>query len=87
MPYTVEIDTKAARDIRRLPRQVHARIVTALQALAGDPRPDGCKKLSGASQLWRIRVATYRIIYQVHDTRLLVIIVRVGHRGNVYRGL
>jgi mRNA interferase RelE/StbE len=85
MPYTVEIDTKAAREIRALPRQDQRRIIARAEALADNPRPPGCVKLSGPSNLWRIRVGVYRIIYQIQDDRLLVTVVRVGHRRDVYR--
>lgn len=85
MPYTVEIDTKAAKEIRALPRQDQRRIIAKAQALGGNPRPPGCVKLSGVSRLWRIRVGVYRIIYQIEDDRLLVTVVRVGHRRDVYR--
>jgi mRNA interferase RelE/StbE len=86
MPYEVEIDTKAAREIRALPRQDQWRITSKAQLLADNPRPPGSVKLSGTSDLWRIRVGVYRIIYQIQDDRLLVTVVRVGHRREVYRG-
>ena len=87
MCYTVEIDTKAAREIRALPRHDQERIITKAMALADNPRPTGCVKLSGASGLWRIRSGIYRIIYQIQDTRRLILVVKVGHRRDVYRGL
>lgn len=59
MPYTVEIDTKAAREIRELPRADQRRIIAKAEALAIDPRPSGCVKLSGTSGLWRVRSGVY----------------------------
>jgi len=85
MPYTVEIDTKAAREIRSFPRHDQARILAKAQALADNPRPPGCVKLAGGSNLWRVRVGVYRILYQIQDDRLLITVVRVGHRRDVYR--
>jgi mRNA interferase RelE/StbE len=85
MPYTVEIDTRAAREIRALPRRDQRRVIARAEALAHSPRPPGCVKLSGASGLWRIRVGVYRIIYQIQDDRLVVTVLRVGHRRDVYR--
>ena len=87
MPYEVVIDPKAAREIRALPRQDQGRIVARAQSLANNPRPSGCVKLAGSSNLWRIRVGVYRIIYQVQDDRLLITVVRVGHRRDVYRNV
>jgi len=58
-----------------------------VQALADNPRPPGCVKLSGASGLWRIRAGVYRIIYQIQDERLLIAVMRVGHRRDVYRDM
>ena len=87
MRYTVEIDTKAAKEIRDLPQQEQRRIVAKIQALADTPRPLGCVKLSGSLGLWRIRAGVYRVVYQVRDERVLVTIVRVAHRREVYRGM
>ena len=87
MRYTVEIDTKAAKEIRDLPQQEQRRIVAKIQALADTTRPIGCVKLSGSLGLWRIRAGVYRVVYQVRDERVLVTIVRVAHRREVYRGM
>ncbi len=54
-------------------------------SLAEEPRPDGVKKLAGSDDLYRVRVGDYRIIYQIRDATVLVVIIRVGHRGDVYR--
>lgn len=87
MRYTVDIDTKAAREIRALPRHEQSRIMAKAEALAGNPRPAGSVKLSGESGLWRIRSGVYRVIYQIQDARLLITVVKVGHRREVYRGM
>ena len=86
MPYTVVIDTKAAREIHALPQREQERIIARAEALADNPRPPGCVKLAGESNLWRIRSGVYRIIYQIKDNRLLITVVKVGHRRDVYRG-
>ena len=57
-----------------------------IQSLADDPRPPGCQKLSGAEK-YRVRQGNYRIVYSIEDDRLLVLVVRLGHRKNVYRAL
>jgi mRNA interferase RelE/StbE len=75
----------ADRQLSKLPEQVQVRIVTAIMALADDPRPAGVRKLAGPGDLYRIRTGDYRVIYEVRDDELLVLIVRVGHRRDVYR--
>ncbi|MCE9589917.1 MAG: type II toxin-antitoxin system RelE/ParE family toxin [Planctomycetes bacterium] len=87
MRYAVVIDTKAAREIEALPRQDQRRIISKIEALANNPRPSGCVRLAGESGLWRCRSGVYRIIYQIQDARLLIVVVKVGHRRDVYRGI
>lgn len=83
--YRVEISATAERHLRRLPREDQVRVVRAVAALATEPRPPGCRKLQGYDDVFRIRVGTYRVIYSVGARCLLVIILKVGHRKNVYR--
>jgi mRNA interferase RelE/StbE len=61
--------------------------VAAVEALADDPRPQGAVKISGDDNLWRVRVGDYRVVYEIHDDRLIVLVLRVAHRKDVYRGL
>jgi mRNA interferase RelE/StbE len=82
--YAVEILRAAQKQLARIDRQDQSRIVAAIQELASEPRPAGSMKLTGRPA-WRIRVGSYRVIYEVHDDRLLVLVVAVGHRGEVYR--
>ena len=62
-----------------------ARLVEAMRGLANDPRASGCDKLAGLEDLYRIRVGDYRIVYQIRDEVLLVLVVKIGHRREVYR--
>jgi len=64
---------------------IQKRIVRSIESLADDPRPGGVKKLAGADDLWRLRVGDYRVIYEIRDRALVVLIIAVGHRGDVYR--
>lgn len=82
--YTVILAQPARRALRALPVRDEKRILTAVQALANNPRPTGCLKLSG-SDLWRIRVGQYRVVYEIADDELIIRVVRVGHRRDVYR--
>lgn len=86
MTYRVELKPQADRQLQRLPQPVQIRIVRALRGLADNPRPRGVKKLADdAEDLYRIRVGDYRVVYQIQDDRLIVLVVRVGHRRDVYR--
>jgi mRNA interferase RelE/StbE len=82
--YTVEILRSAQKQLAKVDRQDRTRIITAIRELAQNPRPLGSKKLSGRDA-WRIRVGAYRAIYEVHDDRLLVLVITIGHRKDVYR--
>ena len=83
--YRVLIKPSAAKEIEAVDqKKVRSRIVARIRSLAEDPRPPGCEKLTGRDQ-YRVRVGRYRIPYSVGDTELIVIVVRVGHRKDVYR--
>ena len=75
----------AAKALRKLDRQTARHILEALNALADDPRPPGCIKLQGGEGELRIRIGDYRVVYDVVDDELVVLILRVGHRREVYR--
>lgn len=84
MSYTVEILRVAQKQLARLDRQAQKRIIDAIRSLAANPRPVGCHKLTGRPA-WRIRVGDYRVIYELEDSRLRVLIVSVGNRKDIYR--
>ena len=81
----IEFARSATKDLRAIDRQWTARILDAIEALAKDPRPVGCKKLVGSEHTYRIRVGDYRVVYDIHDGDLVVFVVRVRHRRDVYR--
>lgn len=83
--YRLEFQPSALRELRKLPRDTLRRIRDATEALRDEPRPEGVIKLAGGDDLWRIRVGNYRVVYAIHDDRLLVTVVVVGHRRQVYR--
>jgi len=83
--YKIELKPSAVRDIRSLPRSVQKRVARRIDALARNPFPQGSIKLEASGDLHRIRVGDYRIIYQVRREILVVFVVRVKHRGQVYR--
>ena len=83
--YEVLIERTAERDLQSLPHSIFNRIVPRIRALAGNPRPSGCHKLTGSRNDWRIRIGDYRVVYDIDDARKRVRIFRVRHRREVYR--
>jgi len=87
MTYRVQLLPKAKRELMRLPRKDQVRVLALLSVLATEPRPAGVVKLAGQNNLWRLRTGNYRIVYEIHDDRLIVLVLRIGHRRDVYRGV
>ena len=85
MDYTILIDAHALRQLRKFERQVRDRIVAKIDSLADNPRPHGAEKLAGRDARYRVRVGDYRIIYEIHDDQLRVLVVAIGDRKDVYR--
>lgn len=83
--YDIEISETAEKQLKKLQRGDQRRVVRAIVALADEPYPRGSRKLSGYNDVFRIRVGRYRVIYSVSGNRLIVIILKIGHRKNVYR--
>jgi mRNA interferase RelE/StbE len=84
--YRVDVRPDAEKFLRKLrDKKLLARLVAAMRALAENPRPSGCKKMQGDENLWRIRVGDHRIVYEIHDKILVVLVVSVGNRRDVYR--
>jgi mRNA interferase RelE/StbE len=81
--YSIEILRVAQKQLAKIDRTQQNRIVDAIRKLADDPRPSGCKKLSGRPA-WRIRIGAYRVIYEVHDGQLVVLVIAIGPRRDVY---
>ena len=82
--YSIELTRSAAKEIERVPLKDRRRIIDRIAALAEDPRPVGAERLSGDDK-YRIRQGDYRILYEIIDHALVVTVVRVGHRREVYR--
>lgn len=86
MPYTVSIKPKAEKFLAGLrDAQLYRRLSQAIDDLSSTPRPPGCLKMQGEQELYRIRVGDYRILYEVQDAVLVVLVVRIGNRREVYR--
>lgn len=84
MSYALAIYPSAQRELGALPSEISRRVRAAIVELAQEPRPSGCRKLTGREG-WRIRVGDYRILYDIDDNALIVTIVHIGHRRDIYR--
>lgn len=82
--YRVVLRKSVAGDLRPIPNPDLRRILAAIESLSAEPRPSGAEKLSGQDR-YRIRMGAYRVIYEIHDGEVLVIVVKVGHHKDVYR--
>ena len=83
--YEVYLERSAENDLKRLPTSAFDRIVHQIKSLAENPRPSGCRKITGSKNDWRIRIGDYRGLYEVNDRTKSVRVMRVRHRHEVYR--
>lgn len=84
--YSVRIKASAAREIESIePKKMRRLVIERIGRLADDPRPSGCEKLGGRSDRYRVRQGPYRVVYSIQDDLLIVHVVKVGHRREVYR--
>ena len=82
--YKVELTHTAEKELYKLPSGIVEKIVAVLISLEENPRPAGCKKLKGYNNSWRIRIGDYRVIYEVEDKILRILVIAIGHRKDVY---
>lgn len=86
MTYRIDVAPAALREIRKLDPPARRRIQAAIELLAETPRPPAARPLVASDGAWRVRVSDYRIIYDIEDERLIVLVLRAGHRRESYRG-
>jgi mRNA interferase RelE/StbE len=84
--FEIQWKKSAQRELRKLDASVVPRIIQAVQELENNPKPQGCRKLKGSEYSYRIRIGNYRVIYEIFETQVIIEIVRVRHRKDVYRG-
>lgn len=84
-PFDVRYTASAARQLRKLDKTAQTRILRTIEILRTNPRPPRAKQLVGGSGEWRVRTGDFRIIYEIHDGELLILVLRIGHRREVYR--
>ena len=87
MTHRIDFTPAARRQFRKLAPEIRKRLAPVIDGLAAEPRPKGAIRLTGLQHAYRLRHGDYRIVYELHDDRLLVLIIRIGHRRKVYRGL
>ena len=83
--YRVFLERAAEKDLKQLSAQLHDRVMAAIQKLARNPRPSGCRKLTGSDNDWRVRVGDHRIVYEINDKAQIILVNHVRHRREVYR--
>jgi len=84
LTYRVELAPSAARQLKKFTPDVRRRIQGVLELLAEDPRPPAAKQLVGGAGEWRVRTGDYRVIYEIHDRQVVVLVLRMGHRREIY---
>jgi len=82
--YSIVIEKSAQKSLSKISQPFQDRIVEAIRLLSDNPRPSGVKKLTGRDA-WRIRIADYRVIYEINDEQLIILVIVIGHRKKVYR--
>ena len=85
MIYNVAYAPSAEKALSKLPHDAQRRVIQSADNLAENPRPPGCVKLSGQENVYRVRVGTFRVVYQIEDRKLLVLVVRIAQRREVCR--
>ncbi|USQ74777.1 type II toxin-antitoxin system RelE family toxin [Ornithinimicrobium cryptoxanthini] len=85
MTYRIDLSPAASRQLRKLDPSARRRVQAAIELLATDPRPSAAKKLVGGAGEWRVRTGDYRIVYEINDGVLVILVLAVGHRREIYQ--
>lgn len=83
--YKIEFKPRAIKQLRSLPQGIISKVSEHIDRLALEPYPTGCKKLEGAEHTYRIRIGDYRVVYTIFNDKLIVQVIKIGHRKDVYR--
>ncbi|HLG40988.1 MAG TPA: type II toxin-antitoxin system RelE/ParE family toxin [Chitinophagaceae bacterium] len=82
--YQVLVSKASRKQLNKLPVFIHNKIIEDIASLSENPRPAGCKKLKGQKNAWRIRIGDYRVIYEIEDEQLRILVIAIGHRKDIY---
>jgi len=85
--YNIEWKNSATKELTSIPKEYSAKIFNDITELKENPRPDGCRKLTGSDNLYRIKINQYRVVYSIDDDVLTILIIRIAHRKDVYKNL
>jgi len=85
MTHKIEIKPSAQKELSKIPKNFAVKIIKKIKTLAEDPRPNGCKKLTGVDSAYRIRIGNYRVVYSIYDQQLIIEVVKIGHRKGIYK--
>jgi mRNA interferase RelE/StbE len=85
MTYDIQFRRSARKELEQLPSTIAEHILNIILALGDEPRPQGCKKLHGAANLWQVRIGDYRVIYEIDEQGRIIIVEVIAHRKDVYR--
>jgi mRNA interferase RelE/StbE len=85
MKYTINYKRSASEELIQLPSNIAYKVRSAINSLSENPRPNGCIKLKGSASDYRIRIGNYRVIYTITDTILIVVVIKIANRKDVYR--
>lgn len=83
--YKIEITASAEKSLKKIPKKDLSKIITAIQILSISPFPEGCRKLKGEEDVYRVRQGNYRIIYEIFDQKLIILVLKIGHRKDIYK--
>jgi len=83
--FQIEWKNSALRELKRLDRKIIPRVISAVESLSTDPFPSGVRKLQGSDNTYRVRVGQYRIVYEIFQAKIVIVIIRVRHRKDAYR--
>ena len=83
--YNLSISSSAEKSLEKLPKKEIVKIIELIQTLAIQPFPNGCRKLSGEQNVFRVREGNYRVIYEVFESKLIILVLKIGHRNDIYK--
>lgn len=85
MSYSIQLTSKAQKSLKKLEKRILIKIASLIDSLQDSPRPNGVKKMKGHDNRYRVREGDYRVVYQIDDGQLLILIIDLGHRKDIYR--
>ena len=82
--YKIRVSASAEKALKKIPKKDLSKIIKTIEMLSIDPYPQGCRKISGEDDVYRVRKGNYRVLYEINGNELIIIVLKIGHRKNVY---